>query len=421
MAQRNRAPSDRQPSTKPQPDHDWWGRLILGKERPTDCVANVHTVLQHDPAFADAIRYDMMRGCVVARDLPWQDAHGQEREWTDRDDIALARWLQLHDVPVKPATVAAAVTDFAMAHAVDPLRERLEALKWDKKERISNWLVTYLGVEETEFVRAVGRKWLISAVARALRPGCKVDTVLILEGPQGAGKSRACSLLALDPSWFADDIRDLGTKDSAQDLRGKWIVEIAELSAMRRSEVERVKAFISRPVDHYRPSYSRRSQDFPRRCVFIGSNNSDEYLADSTGGRRFWPARAGEIDLTALRRDVGQLWAEAVAAFKAGERWWLDAEIESLAHAEQDDRRIVDPWEEKVLSYAREHSTGLTNDPVTIGGALMAIGLSLPQHDQTAHTRVGRILTGNGWVRHQKRSNGQRVRFYLPPIEPAQG
>lgn len=418
MTQRNRASAAKQ-SPKPEasnpPPTAWWERLIIAKSgKPTDCVANVYIVLEDEEIFADAIRFDLMQSCVVARDLPWQDAHGQWRKWTDRDDIALARWLQFHEVPVKPATVASAIQDFAMAHAIDPLRERLEALSWDGKQRLSSWLIDYLGAEDTPFIRAAGRKWMISAVARALRPGCKVDTVLILEGPQGAGKSRACSVIALDPTWFADDIRDLGTKDSAQDLRGKWIVEIAELSAMRRAEIERVKAFISRPIDHYRPSYGRISQDFPRRCVFIGSNNSDEYLADPTGGRRFWPVRIGAIDPIKLRRDVGQLWAEAVAAYKARETWWLDAEMEPEAKLEQDQRAIVDPWEEKVLSYAQEQARIIGNI-VTIGGALQAIGLDLAKHDQAAHTRVGRILTTNGWARAQKRASGARVRHYLPP------
>ena len=168
-------------------------------------------------------------------------------------------------------------------------------------------------------------------MARVFRPGCKADCTLILEEAQGTLKSTACAVLALSPEWFADGIADLGSKDSAQDLRGKWIVEIAELSAMTRAAVERVKAFISRQVDHYRPSYGRRSQDFPRQTVFIGSTNSDEYLADETGNRRFWPVRIGRIDIPALQRDVEQIWAEAVVAFKAGEQWWLDAELEAEA------------------------------------------------------------------------------------------
>ena len=158
--------------------------------------------------------------------------------------------------------------------------------------------------------------------------------------------------------WFSDELADLGTKDAAQDLRGKWIVELGELSALNRGAVERVKAFMSRRVDHYRPSYGTRSQDFPRQCVFIGSTNADAYLGDETGGRRFWPVKVGAIDLDALKRDRDQLWAEAVAAYRADEKWWLDKETEKAAAVEQGDRRIVDPWEWRILGLVRRTGRG---------------------------------------------------------------
>ena len=258
---------------------------------------------------------------------------------------------------------------------------------------------------------------MISAVARIYRPGCKFDHALILEGPQGPGKSTIAEILALDREWFADEIADLGSKDAAQDLAGKWIVEIAELSALRRSEVERVKAFFSRSVDHYRPSYGRRSQDFPRRCVFIGSTNAHEYLADQTGNRRFWPIRIGTIDLAGLRLDVDQLWAEAVVAYRNGEQWWLDAATEPVAADEQEKRRKVDVWEQDVLRWA----DSILAEPgiVTIGTLLeRAIGMPLKDRDQAAAIRVGNILTAAGWMRRQKRIGSDRVRYYVPPSHP---
>ena len=142
----------------------------------------------------------------------------------------------------------------------------------------------------TAYLRSVGPKWLIAAVARIYRPGLQGRPRIVFEGPQGVGKSTCLRILAGD-EWFADEIADLGTKDSAQDLRGKWIVELAEVAALRRAALERMKAFISRNVDHYRPSYGRRSMDFPRQCVFAGTTNADAYLADETGNRRFWPVK----------------------------------------------------------------------------------------------------------------------------------
>jgi hypothetical protein len=387
----------------------WFEDLLVGKGGPLDCVANVGIALAADPAFRDVLRFDQLRGCPVAASLPWHPCEGW-REWTDRDDVALAEWLQLRGLNAKPATCAAAVQHVAAAHPVDPLRERLEALAWDGTPRLDTWLTVYLGVADTAYARAVGRAWLVQAVARAFRPGCKADHALILEGPQGAFKSTACSILALSPDWFADEVADLGTKDSAQDLRGKWLVELGELSAMRRSAVERVKAFVSRSTDHYRPSYGRRSQDFPRRCVFVGTTNSDAYLADETGGRRFWPVRVGAIDIGALRRDAGQLWAEAAAAFRADEAWHLPRELELQAREQQAERRVTDPWEAAVLQWA-----GRQFGPVTIAEALTAIGLDLERRDQVAANRVARIFRAHGWERRQGRFGTTRVWHYWPP------
>ena len=201
--------------------------------------------------------------------------------------------------------------------------------------------------------------------ARAFEPGCKADHALILEGRQGAGKSTACSILALRAEWFTDEIADLGSKDSAQDLPGKWIIELGELSAMGKSAVERIKGFIARSSDHYRPSYGRNSQDFPRGCIFIGSTNATS-TSDTTGNRRWWPVTVGDIKLDALRQDVPQLWAEAVAAYKAGEEWWLDVDGEARAAEQQEQRAEVDPWEELVLARPRRSTSSCRSRHTTI-------------------------------------------------------
>jgi predicted P-loop ATPase len=161
-------------------------------------------------------------------------------------------------------------------------------------------------------------------------------------------------------------------------------------------------------VDHYRPSYGIRSQDFPRQCVFIGSTNSDAYPGDETGGRRFWPLKVGRIDIDALRRDVGQFWAEAVVAFNAGERWWLDHELERAARDEQEQRRVDDPWEQRILQWAGGRAE------VTVADALdQAIRMPLDRQGQADRNRVARILVANGWLRTQVRRNGSRAWFYI--------
>jgi predicted P-loop ATPase len=290
----------------------------------------------------------------------------------------------------------------------------LEALKWDGTERLTKWLTTCLGVPSTGLANAIGRKFLISAVARVMRPGSKVDHMLILEGPQGILKSTALRTLVGD-DWFTDQIADLGTKDSCQDLHGKWIIELSELSAIRPGEVERVKANISRQID-YRPSYGRRSGDMPRQCAFVGTTNAKEYLSDTTGGRRFWPVLCTRIDIDRLAADRDQLWAEAVAAYHKGESWWLDNdELRRAVEGEQEDRRTQDPWESIIADWL-DDPTQLDRDGIRIPLALeegrvtnaqiLEHAIAKPVERQTVadQMRVGRTLIRLGW---QKRRVGR--------------
>ena len=245
----------------------------------------------------------------------------------------------------------------AREHSFHPIRDYLDSLKWDKIPRIADWLTLYLGVDPSDYARAVAEKWLIGAVARIYNPGCKVDTCLILEGSQGAFKSTALRELAGN-DFFTDDIADLGSKDSVIQTRGVWIIELAELDSMSRPEASRVKAFMSRQVDHIRLPYDRRTSDVPRECIFAGTVNNDTYLKDETGGRRFWPIRVGKIDIDSLKRDRDQLPAEARDRFKSGANWWLDIpELVEAARDEQQARHEEDAWAEKISEFVSTRPT----------------------------------------------------------------
>ena len=308
--------------------------------------ANVITALSFDAAFTGALVFDEFRQEILATHaLPWDGAGiTYPRPWGEADDVRCAEWLQRHEINVPPVVVGRSIIAVARNIRIHPVRDYLTSLVWDGTPRLDTWTVTHLGAEDTPLHRAMGALWMISAVARIMRPGVKADHMLILEGPQGIKKSTALKVLASD-EWFTDELAELGSKDAAQQMRGVWIIEIAELDAISRAEVSRIKAFLTRTTDRYRPSYERYIVTIPRQCVFAGTVNPDTYLRDETGNRRFWPVRCGEINLAALERDRDQLWAEAVSRFNTGAPWWLeDKELIALAGVAQEARYQPDSW-----------------------------------------------------------------------------
>jgi putative DNA primase/helicase len=311
---------------------------------------------------------------------------------------------------------------------VHPVRDYLGSLTWDGVPRLEPWVCRYLGAEDTPLNRAFGSLWMISAVARIMRPGVKVDHMLILEGPQGAKKSTALKVLAGE-DWFTDELAEIGSKDAAQQMRGVWIIEIAELDAIGRAEVSRIKAFLTRTTDRYRPPYGRHVVTVPRQCVFAGSVNPDTYLRDETGNRRFWPVRCGPIDLDGLRRDRDQLWAEAVARHRDGAIWWLeDPALIVAAGAEQDARYQADAWDtliERWLAFEKRrvnHGHGGYDDwrdeeverdaplsDVSVGEILQhAIGIEPGRWSRADQMRVTAYLKANGWRKYQARVGAGR-------------
>jgi predicted P-loop ATPase len=260
--------------------------------------------------------------------------------------------------------------------------------------------MTYLGVEESDYAAEVGRRWMISAVARALSPGCKADSCLVLEGDQGSGKSSVLRELA-SPSFFGDALPDISNKDSKQFLRGKWIIELSELATLNRSSFEAIKAFISRQVEQYRPSYGRKDITEPRRCVFAGTTNRDDYLRDATGNRRFWPVRTGSINLEGIRRDRDQLWAEAVHAYQSGEPWWLDAEFAELAAIEQSERGEDDPWMVLIVEFCAGKEAVSCKTILT-----EALGFLNERMGQRETKRVAGILRTLGYRREGQFTSG---------------
>jgi predicted P-loop ATPase len=370
---------------------------------PKAVLANAVAMLRDSPEWKGVLaRNEFSLATHAVKPTPW----GFVGRWSEYQDARGAEWLQHKRVLVSSDLTARAVETVAHENPFHPVRDFLDGLKWDGEPRLDRWLHVYLGAEDNAYVRTVGRCWFISGVARIRCPGSKADHLLVLEGPQGSGKSSLCRVLGGE--FFSDDIADLGSKDSALGVAGAWIIELSELDAMGGAAQSKIKAFISRRIDRFRPPYGRRLIEAPRQSIFIGTCNRDAYLKDETGGRRFWPVRCGVIDISALRRDRDQIWAEAQHEFAAGAHWWLeDTTVMASAVEEQAQRFEGDPWAEVITEWSA------TRETISVGEVL-ELGLKRPkaQWTQADKNRVAGCLRFAGWQRFQQRTeNGREWRY----------
>ena len=297
-------------------------------------------------------------------------------------------------------TVRQAISHLAHLNKVNPLRDYLMGVHWDGTLRIDTWLSDYAGVENSEYTRLVGRKFLLSAVARGLEPGCKADHMLVLEGAQGIQKSTVAKALAPNPEWFVDRLPDVRNKDAVLQLHGHWIVEVSEMDGVNRAEVSAIKAFLSADHDTYRPPYGSAHVTIPRSCVFVGTINPDgdgRYFRDTTGNRRYWPVSCTLLDAVGLAAVRDQLWAEAVRAYQSGEIWWVDRDTEHrLVKPEQAARQETDSWADLISVWLNNGD----HNRVTVA-ALANACLQIPPDRMHAGVtrRIASALKELGWVK----------------------
>lgn len=319
---------------------------------------NAETVLL-SPIFKNVLGYDTFANMeVIKDDLPWRKRERPDKKyepWSSSDDARLQHYMDKYFNISKSNVIQNAYTEVSRQNAFHPVKEYLEATGWDGTERVETLFIDFLGAQDTPYVRAVTRKWMAAAVNRIYEPGCKFDYMPVLVGEQGAKKSSTIAKLAGD--WFSDSLKNFDSKEAGEQLQSSWIFEFGELAAMKKSEVEEVKAFITKRSDIYRLAYDRVVTEFQRKSVFIGTTNRFDFLRDQTGNRRFWPI---EVDPANRKFDpateltdqvVSQLWAEAVTLYKKGEKLYLNEELEAVARSIQNGHMEQDPRTGIILDY----------------------------------------------------------------------
>ena len=301
---------------------------------PESDVFNCLIVLKYDPALKGKIRLDeFAHRLVVIDDLPWR-GKDETPYWTDTDDACLRNYFATKYLIKGKGIIDDALQEVTQANKFHPVREYLTGLTWDGECRVDTLFIDYIGAEDTEYIRAVTRKWMCGAVARVMVPGIKFDTAIVLYGAQGLGKSLI--LERLGRKWFNNSLVDIKTKDALEQIQGSWINELAELAPTYKNDNEIVKAFISRTSDRFRSPYGRRTEEYPRQCVFAGSTNNLMFLKDRTGNRRFWPITGDKDRKTKnawdiTQDDIDQLWAEAYYYWSNGESLVLEGDLEEEA------------------------------------------------------------------------------------------
>lgn len=376
----------------------WRGRLQSSKQGYKKSMTNLMTFLKNIRELGNTIRWNELAQRAEWNGLPLSDA--------DMVDIRLI--LEAHQFEPNVSDILPGVMRHARENAFHPIRDYLRGLKWDGTKRLDYWLQHCLGAADTPYSRAVGRRILIAAVARAFKPGCKVDTVLVIEGDQGLKKSTAiAALFGEDHTAESVNLFDQHNK-MVMSMMGAWCVELAEFVAITRKDQNTVKGMLSMRSDRVVLPYAKMASDHPRQCIFFGTINPEEfgYLTDRTGNRRYWFVRASDINLDLIKDRRDQIWAEAYKAFQAGERWWLEGAEENLASEQAEEREETDPWEE-ILAHKLN---GL--DTTTVAGALAEIGVSRERMGKVEQNRVGRILRNLGFVPDPKPTKDKSRRSF---------
>jgi len=405
-----------------EPEEDWSPQLVRERNGSLSRhVVNVSVILRNDPRWRGVVVFDEFSNRVIKR-APPPYGHGRAGEWSGDDDSRTSSWLaQQYNLMVSSLQVLEGVEMIARETPVHPVREYLEALKWDGTSRLSTWLADHVGVEDDEYTRLVSQYFIRAMVRRVMEPGCKHDYCLVLEGEEGLRKSSLARLLG--GPWCSETDLDLAHKDSMAALQGKWVHEFAEMDSVTRAEASKQKSFLSRQVDEFRPVYARRQISYPRQCVFIGTTNETEYIKEGQGARRFWPITVGrEIDTDGLREIRDQLFAEALVDYRAGLPCAPDIETQRRLFRPIQARRVV---QESMIDALHDWVFEPGPDELTkrsaAGGtfsladaAARGLHIGFAQLTRDLQTRIGKALHALGCERIERRNGMTRFAYKAP-------
>lgn len=377
------------------PLNSWRGQLQNGDRGPKRNLTNLMLHVRHLDGLGKALRFNEM-----SHQVEWQGRPIKDADLIDIRLLVERAGFQPVDKDVKPA-----VERVALDNAYNPVTDYLDGLVWDGTPRLSRWMQHLLGAPDTPFVRSIGPKTLIAAIARARDPGCKVDTVLVLEGEQGIRKSSAiAALFGEDYTAESVSLFDQHNKMVMQML-GAWVVELAEFVAIARKDQGSVKGLLSMRADRVVLPYAKLASTHPRRCVFFGTINPDHfgYLTDNTGNRRYWPVTVTRIDLDGIRDKRDQLWAEAQHRYRASEPWWLAEAEEAVASEQTSQRSEVDPWE-TILTDKLHGKNGITPSE-----AMGLLAIPYERMDRRIQMRIAGALKAIGFVRTEPKGPDRRT------------
>ncbi|MCG3773879.1 MAG: hypothetical protein JW395_0695 [Nitrospira sp.] len=379
-------------------------------------AGNVGLVLLHHPQWRGTRGFDELQQAQVWRRPPPVVSGFSQIPLGPVEDSHTAlvgHWLELnYGLNASSEVVERGIALAAKEGSFHSIQEWLDTLEWDHVGRLDSLLIDCAGAEDSEYVRAVTSQMFIGGVARVRKPGSKLDTMVVLEGAQGIGKSSFLQAL-VSAEWFDDHLPNVRDKEAPRHLVGRWLVEVAELESIKGAESSLVKSFLSRGMDRWRPPYAVREITVPRSCFFVGTTNSEQYLIDSTGGRRFLPVRLTQkIDLDYVARNRSQLWAEADYGFKNGESCHLDPELVLAAAVEQDERFISDPREEELEEFLR------SRDQVTIRQCYVALQMDELGLKRWDGKRMAEILRRCGFAKRRGSEEGGQRKWVYQRIVP---